>query len=777
MLTTVFGASLYAVATVTAVFLGGLALGAFLGGKLPALTNKSRILVYACLEFALALVAAAITGFLGDAFPAFSMPADAGFLSVLVRLAVVAALILPPTILMGATLPILVGAFVNSENREDRVTQTLYAANTTGGAIGAMAAGFWLIPSVGLKMTVILAATLNALAGLVAFVSRELKFRPDPVPEPVAKPRGAPANTPMAKPGTIYAVAFLSGLILIQLEVCWTRWFSLVLGGSLYSVSLVLAIVLVALALGAWAAKQVLQPLGNGLLLMASAYFLSTTYILITLYSANEIPWTFLTLCQSLSAGMGYQFETTLVARAILIAIIVGVPTFLLGTVLPLLFGASVENKSTFVARVYSINVLGCIAGALLTGFLLIPSLSGIAETGIRWTMIISLIAQILISCWLFMQWSRSFVTDPDTRSIVVGIVIFVAAAVIIDVALFRPEWNRAIASAGASFFTPEDMRKMDRETFNAAIGALEGQDTIRFYREGLNSTVTVAQDERRNVTYLKTDGKVEAAVPTDPVQPSRGSDVRTHQLLGQLPSQMVSGTDIKALVIGYGSGTTSSALLADKRISELTIAELESAVYSANKYFAPSTGDPLSQTGRVKPIVNDGRFVLRSSPQAYNIIVCQPSDPWVAGASELFTHNFWSLAKSRLKDNGVFAQWLPLYSLRSPEFVLLLKTFSDVFPNCAIVVPSRAGDCILLGVNSEIPVTSMPGDAKSFTVVYSDGIRKMVQFVRQQPNTDDHNVIEFAAARAAMTPEQNIDENAAIIQHHAAPAEKLLSR
>jgi spermidine synthase len=772
MLTTIFGASLYAVATVTAVFLGGLAIGALLAGKFVKVDKTYRFLMYAGFECLVGLFGGVVAPFL-LASPALNPIAAA-------------LVILVPTLLMGATLPILVGAFVADETIADESTQTLYAANTTGGALGALIAGFWLIPALGLRYSSLVGLLFNLVAAGGAILARNAK----PAPEPAAPSKKSANPVPMlAKPLIINSVAFLSGFILLQLEICWTRWFSLILGSSVYAISCVLAIILLSLAVGAWIAKRVLQPLGNGLLLMASAYFLSTTYILITLYAANEIPWSFLSLTQSLSSMGGYSFETSLAARAIVVSLIIAVPAVLLGTVLPLLFGANVEQKSAYVGRIYAINVAGAICGALVTGFFLIPGLSAWAETGIRWTMILSLVVQILLSCWLFMEWSRSFVTDPDTRAIVVGIVIFVSAAVIIDVACFRPEWNRAIASAGASFFTPEDLKKLDKESFLAAVGALEGQDTIRFYREGLNATVTVAQDSRRNITYLKTDGKVEAAVPTDPIQPSQGSDATTHLLLGALPSHLVAGNPLTALVIGYGSGTTSGAILKDPRVNQLTIAELESAVYAADKYFADSTGKPLSQSSRVRALSNDGRYVLQSRPDQYDVIVCQPSDPWVSGASELFTQNFWQLAKSRLKPDGVFAQWLPLYSVRSPEFVRLCKTFADAFPNCCIVLPSRAGECIMLGSASATPFTdeqirssissetSLGNTVRSAAIVDSQGVHRLVDQVRTAPNTDDHNVIEFAAAKAAITPEQNIDENAAIIQHYAKSPGDALSR
>lgn len=776
MLTTIFGASLYAVATTMAVFLGGLAVGAFIAGKLlePTVSTKKRLWIYCAIETGIALFGGLIvplclpSDWLPNAYANLDASVGAAAaLSYLLRFLITSIIILPPTILMGATLPILVGAYVRDTEKHDSATQALYAANTAGGAAGAIAAGFGLVPAVGLIESSIIAAILNGICALGVATATQLSAIPEP-PPPQKKTAQAPPL--LAKNSTIAIVAFLSGLILLQLEVCWTRWFALILGSSVYSFSLVLGTFLLSLAVGAWLVQRLLQRLGNGLLLISTALFLSATYILITLYSANELPWTLIQLSQA----FGSTFASSLYARGTLIAIILGPPAMLLGTILPLLLGANVDHKQSFVGRVYAMNVAGAICGALITGFALIPGLSALADTGIRWTLILNICVQMIACCWLFMEWARQFVTDPDTRGIVVGIVIFVSAAMIIDVALFRPEWNKAIASAGASFFTPEDLKKLDKETFLAAIGALEGQqDNMRFYREGLNATVTVAQDTRRNVVYLKTDGKVEAAVAISPLQPSRGSDVTTHQLLGTLPSHLVSAPTATALVIGYGSGTTSGAVISNPAILQLTIAELESAVFAADKFFRQSNGAPLQQAGRVRAITNDGRYVLLASRSAYDVIVCQPSDPWVTGSSELFTQDFWQLAKAHLKPNGVISQWLQLYSISPRDFTRLVKTFAQVFPNCAIILPQHAGECVLIGSTSSSPLTraqimqagnSLGTIIQDAAIVEPAGVQSIASSSDVRVNSDDHNVIEYAAAEAAMTQRQNITDNAQIL-------------
>lgn len=807
MLTTVFGASLYAVATITGVFLGGLALGALIATKLiPRLTNP--IAVYAALEVAIAVCGAALPFVFGStSFHSIWIGVEKSvpfaLASYLARFVFACVVLLPPTMLMGATLPILVSGLKVAHTDRDPA-QTLYASNTTGGALGALLSGFVLLPLLGLIRTSFAGCALNLVAAVVAMIASKTNAS---APTPAGDAPSGKARAPIASAPTIYGVAFLSGLLLLTLEICWTRWFSLLLGSSVYSLSCVLCLFLISLAIGAWLVQSFLQKLGSPLLLMASAYFASCTYLLITLYCANELPWLFLSLAQGISnITGGFSFGSTMAARFFTVGLVTVVPAVLMGMVLPLLFGEQSKDKPSLVGRLYAVNTLGSICGAWITGFLLIPALSRLAGSGIQSTILLCIGAQLIIAMWLFIEWSRSFVTDKDTRSIVIGIAVFVAAAVGIDVALFRPDWNTTIMSAGASFYAPQDLAKLDRDGFLATLGVQSGEQggSTVFYREGLNATVTVGQDERRNVSFLKTDGKVEAAIPTESVVEAQGADTSTHLVLGALPPALTSADKKSVLVIGYGSGTTSGAVLMNPGVLRLTIAELEEAVYAANKFFQQSNGDPLAQTSRVRPLVNDGRYVLASSDTKYDAIICQPSDPWVSGAAELFTSEFWQLAKSKLNADGVISQWVQLYSINPEHLGILCRTFSNVFPNCALVWTKPAGECVLIGTNSAKPMTaeqiqnavvteSMTGEhlpagyrslsslLNSATVLGADQVKRLCETIGSQTgnvavNTDDRNQIEFAAARNAMSQQQNIQRNIDLI-HGASESPAPLSR
>lgn len=795
LLTTIFGASLYAVATVSGVFLLGLALGAFLGGRFRPKssddTGRAALWIYICLEIAITMLGAALPYIamsdpIQGAWFSFEQQGRGAFATYLARFLFACVLLLPPTTLMGATFPMLVDAI--GDGRSDR-TQALYAANTAGGAMGALLGGFLFIPNAGLAHASLFAAVGNLVAALVAYMVARGKL-------PVREPPPVTANPlpQIAPPFTMYGVTILSGLLLLSMEVAWTRWFNLLLGSSVYSFATVLFLFLIALALGAWLVERFIERIGNHLLLIATAYFLSATYILITLYCADELPWLFISLIQSFSMS-GVSFEATLAARMVMVATVMSVPALLMGMVFPILLGAKSMHKPKLVGTLYAMNTIGCVLGAWLTGFFLIPFLSRWTVSGIQMTMLISVILQVSIAMWLFSEWCRWFITDTSTRAIVIGIAGFVLVAIMADVALFRPEWNPAVMSAGGTFFSHADIARLDRESFLNSVGMSPSDERgpIVFYREGLNSTVTVAQDDRRNVTYLKTDGKVEAALPTDPLVESQGADTTTHLLLGALPVALSPAAAESVLIIGLGTGTTAGAALVNDRVRQLTVVELEPAVLAAAKFFSSSNGNPVQQGLRTRILVNDGRYVLTTRDTKYDAIECQPSDPWVAGSSDLFTQEFWTLARSRLNADGVMGQWVQLYSIKPAHFAMLCRTFQSVFPNTALVCPKEAGECVLIGSTSAETLTpeklrsalatetataahlpasypSLSSRVHASLILGPSQIKALVDEVGSQSgiteiNTVNWNKVEFAAARDAMTQEQNIVENISLIE------------
>lgn len=802
---------MYAVSTVIAVFLAGLALGAVVAGRF-GLGAARPILTYAVLELCIAVFGLGSPLLLdGTATRAAWFGLSSGLPDVafnIVRSLFAFVLLCLPTMAMGASLPVLMQGF---SGEREKIAESLYSWNVSGAVIGALATGFFLLPLIGLQATCWSATLLNLVAGAVVVLRYGASARSFDGTAHGADDGAIVESTPQAGRGkgsteaapqfsVVLIAAFFTGFIALTFQIGWVRLFQLLLGSSTYSNSAVVSLFIAGLALGAWAVSAWLRNFRQPILITSSALFLSAAYIVTSLYVSDELPWSFISLVQGLSGAFpNNEFAASMAARLLLVGFNVLIPSLLMGAALPsLLQAAALDDGSAAkkVGFVLGINSIGAIVGALLAGFVLLPLLATVVTSGIQTMLLLAAMGQIGLSLWLFMIWTRSFVSDKETRWIVDGIVIFVVVAVVADIAVFRPSWNTAIMSSGPSFYSVPDMKKLTHEGFLASLGVIEGSrkaSPIVFYREGIDTTVSVGVDQRRNAVYLKNDGKVEAAIPFDPQASSVGTDMLTHVMLGALPPLLSSDLCSNGLVIGYGSGTTSGALLAAAPGVKLDIAELESAVYASNKYFSASNGNPLAPhyllKGTVNPLVADGRLLLERQSKTYDAIICQPADPWVAGSSELFTEQFWQLAKSRLAPRGIMAQWIQLYSIEPRYFGVMTRTFLKVFPNAALFRTQRAGECVLLGGASaemdllrvENSVETEPlkkmlsiagyshGQIEADLVLDSKGLTALCDELARQTsdarfNTDDNMIIEFASARSSMTQEQRISENINLI-------------
>ncbi len=734
----VFGATLYAVSVTTALFLGGLSLGALLCGHILAslsarrLSLQSLIALYAWLELGTGVLGLIVPCLLSaqllpSLLPLLGQPGDTPtWLSYLLRFVFASCVLLPPTALMGATLPVLSQCFARLDKDVEKDAGFLLSANTAGAVAGALLSGFCFLPGFGLSATTWIAAAINlslfagVISGRKQICARLEKVLPQPVCEKRVQQTGLfgkeSAEPPTSLP-VVSAVAFLSGFLALMIQVSWTRLFSLLFGSSVYCLSCVLSIFLLGLASGSFIASALLRFIKQPLIAIALVYMFCASSIIGSLYFADEMPWTTLAFERMLSwSSVSLPLWACLGGRAILAVLIMFPAATAMGAVLPLLFkaaGPGVSDTASKVSIVYAGNTLGCVLGSCLTGFVFIPTFSRLCLSGMQTSILLAACGQMALAAVLCAIWFKSFIDDAPTQIIVNTIVFVLTGAVIADVFCFRPSWNPAIMSAGATFYTPAQVSGLDRQRFLRELGVFPqgsrtGSSGVLFYREGLNTTVTVGSDPSRNVIYLKNDGKVEAAVPLDPSLPAIGGDQTTQILLGALPVLFHEGPCRKVFVIGCGTGTTAGAISRFKEVTDLTVCELETAVLDARKFFTASSGDPfsleLTAQGRVRLLVNDARYTLTSSAESFDVITSQPSDPWVSGSSELFTAEFFQIARARLKKNGIFCQWIQLYSLEPAYLGVLLRTFAEVFPDARVFLAPGAGEIILLGSNESCP-------------------------------------------------------------------------
>jgi spermidine synthase len=477
--------------------------------------------------------------------------------------------------------------------------------------------------------------------------------------------------------------AAVSGFVTISTQVAWTRVLTMVIGSSTYAFSMVVALFLLGLAGGAYivAGKKMTNNLRRAILNVEVATAI-TLFLSITITN----------LTPGLLIDLGSRFEVNswgglLALQVFVAALLILVPALLMGMVMPLvLVWASQTGQGAAVRRVgrsYAVNTLGAIAGAFTTGFILIPKVST------RFTILFAAsLCLILAGCAY--QPRRKDVDTDWRRSLAAG----AAFALILLMFTVAPRMNLGDLSKGAY-----DLLVRIRANPQFSEGNKEGRtygpqtNKLLMYEEGPTATVSVREDW--GVKSMAINGRTNA---------SDSADMPTQVILGQLPVLLAPRTD-NALIVGYGSGVSVGAML-QSNIKSIECVELEPQVIKAGHLFDHVNNRPL-EDARVRLIVDDARTYLRVNPMQYDAIVSEPSHPWVPGVANLFTQQFFELGRSRLKDDGVFVQWLQIYQLSPDSLRSVLATYQSVFPHVMVFRvggATQGKDLILAG--SRAPLT-----------------------------------------------------------------------
>lgn len=736
------GNTLHAISTVVAAFLCGLAIGAWwLGGVLTRRGSGPR--TYALLELGIAAIGLASVPVIRAIDPVVGALADglgvgtAGF--ALARFAIVFVLLLPPTALMGATLPVLVDHFEHA--LVGPALAWLYAINTVGAVAGSWLGGFVLVPSIGLLRSTWMAALFNVTAGVLALVFGARRV-PAPGPAADAAPAAdAPvppdAVLPQAARDTMALALAVSGFAALAFQIAWVRLFGLLLGSSVYSFAGVLGVYLAGLAIGSALVSRLFARLGSlaGFALLEA--LLACTAAASTWWF-GRLPQAFFGMASRAGADWGGLFLSEL----LLVAAVILVPCVVLGAVFPL--GTrlvSTGDGGRAVGRAYAVNTLGTIAGSIAAGYWLIPGL-GVQGTHVAALALSALVALLVLAA---AQQSRRLVP-----AFAVATLALLAVAGLL--ALRAPAWNPRLMSAGA--FRPAARRYIENVTGgarDARVREAMARETVLLYREGLNGSVLVSRDTVSNSTVLRIGGKVDASE----------NDMLTQVLSGLVPAALAD-SGARTLVIGQGSGLTLGAALA-AGAGRTDLAELETAVIEGSRFFQRPGHDPLDDP-RVRVIVEDGRTVLARGHEPYQLIVSEPSNPWLAGVNNLFTRDFYQLVRRRLAPGGVFAQWIQLYEISPETFASILGAFLSEFPHGSAWIASGRADLVLVACDTprslslarlrSAPVDDMLKRAKllgpeavaAFWVGPLDSLKSLA--LPTALNTDDRPVVEYRAPR-----------------------------
>jgi spermidine synthase len=672
----IFGTTTFAVATVLASFMGGLAVGSYCMGRLSTRFERFHPLrFYAVLECLIALLALLIPVLLSALVPIYQWTwklTHASFITFsLVRFALSALVLLVPTFLMGATLPV-VSNFVGREKQGERRIGLLYSFNTLGAVLGCLAAGLILFPTLGLAGTQKVAMVFNLVAAIGAFwLARSSGAAATSPASSVGQSPGEASILPPPVGGRekllvlLYAV---SGFAAMLYEVAWSRVLVLVVGSSTYAYTIMLGTFLLGLALGAWLMTRFVSRFKYPLALAGAVQVAVAFSTFLSVYLIEELPYLYLKAYEGFEPSprglLGVQF---LLASGLMI-----LPTIGLGAMFPVtMHGLCPQGRQAgrVVGWAYALNTVGAIAGSVVAGFFLVPLLGSQATlfTGIAMNMgagAIGLVALRIGPDW-WVRWR-----------VAVALLLVVSGGVVFA---SLPPWNAAVLTSGV-FRYARDYVGLDRKSFQERVRRIAGE--ILMFDEGLTCTVTVTRTPE-SVT-LQVNGKPDASTPSglgnplDTNAPAALYDLPTQILLGQLPLMLAPKRD-NVLVIGLGSGLTVGSVLTHP-VKHVDCLELEDAVVKGSRFFEDYNGRPLSDP-RTKIIVNDARNHLVVSDESYDVIISEPSNPWIPGAANLFTRESFEIGRRRLNGDGVFCQWLQLYELQAQDFATVLRTFTGVFP------------------------------------------------------------------------------------------------
>lgn len=758
----IFGATTFAASTVLTAFMGGLALGSYyFGRKTGGIVRPLRL--YGFLEIGIGcygLLVPIVFALLPQVYHPLVHKVGLSFFGLtLLRFVLVAAVLLLPTALMGATLPVLASYYARGSSRIGLRVGSLYSLNTFGAVLGAGISGFFLIPALGMRLSTVTAAAINLALGTVAFaVDRSTPSSEVEAAVTTDRRKKEPRpSQPVSRVTMIVVLAAfgLSGFVALCYEVIWSRVLTLIIGSSVYAFSIMLTTFLIGLAVGASVASRVVDRIRRPILTFAIVELSIGLASLVGAYVFNELPYLFVQLYRWM-AGSG--FALLLLARFAVASMVMIVPTVLLGALFPLVVRIAFSSKDRperergylgrTVGNAYAVNTIGAIGGAFLSGFALTPLL------GLLGNLKLSVALNFVVAGALFLVSGARI-----TRIMGMG----AAAALIVVIALITPPWDIAVMSSGVYRYAPA-MSSMSRQEFLDYF-SLGNQGEAVYYNEGITATVVVQQQAGGRV--LKVNGKPDA---------STGQDLPTQVLIGTLPLLVREQTD-DVLVVGLGSGVTLGSVQ-QFPVKRVTCVELEPAVIEASHHFDDVNNRPLEDP-RLTMVANDGRNFIDTTTEKFDVIVSEPSNPWLTGVANLFTLEYFKRGAERLKEGGVFSQWLQIYEMPPEDVKTLVATFNSAFPYVHLFRGSGS-DLMLLGSKQPLRINlatieshfrdpkiaadhsrvRVAGSAALISYFYF-GPEGVAQYASGSPlNTDDNALIEFRAPRRVGTSDETVEAN-----------------
>ncbi len=663
LLQLVIGSSAVSLGLLLAAYMGGLCLGsAALSRVVPPSQHPLRI--YGFLELGIgafgivALFGVPLIGRLYIAGP------TTGIAGVILRGLIAAICLLPPTVLMGASFPAIarrVGSGVRGASR----LGLLYSANIAGAVAGCVFAGFYLLRVYDMAVATYTAAAINVAAASLAFaLVAYLRHEGGTIL----------SNRARRAPGAaiIYAAIALSGMSALGAEVVWTRLLSLLLGATVYTFSIILAVFLVGLWAGSSIGSMLARRVRDTRMALAASQILLAIAIAGTAWTLTyALPYWPVDPWLSTSPWFNFDLDVARCVRAIFPA------TLLWGISFPLaLASASAEGEdpARLSGEVYAANTAGSIVGALAFSLLVIPA---VGTQGSQ---------QLLI--WLAAGGAVCAVIVASRK----GGVLAGAAAGAVVVAILLASTVAAVPWQSIAYG-----RRVAPILRDAALAGDLKPATPLFIGEGINSSVVITENAGQRNFYVS--GKAEAS--------STILDMRLQRMMGHLPA-LINGSAKSVLVVGFGAGVTAGSFVPYPDVQSIVICELEPIIPPASDEFFAKQNYHVLHDPRTRVVYDDARHYVSTAPDKFDVITTDPIHPWVKGTSTLYSKEYYELVKSHLNPGGVAAQWLPIYESDKETVATEMATFFAVFPGATVWSNYLNGDgydLVLIGRADSSPV------------------------------------------------------------------------
>lgn len=656
------GHSSYAQSLVLILFMGGMAIGAWLVSRWSSKVRRP-LLAYAIIEVVIGLLGlffdGIYQGLTGWAYTQLMPMLPAGQLQN-VRWVLAAAMVLPQCILLGATFPLMSAGYIRlQEHAEGRVLAGLYFSNSLGAAIGALASTYLMLPAIGMPGTVFTAGLVNIVVAILVYPLSK-REAPDVETTPAEAPTAESSVKPvLSAPTFILLAAGLTGAASFVYEITWIRMLSLALGTTIHSFELMLASFILGIALGGlWLknrADRLVSPLATagwiqvwmGIAALASMFVY-----------ANAFEWVGWLMNVIVRSAEGYGLFNLASAG---IALLVMFPAaFFAGMTLPLLTLALLRqgHGEKAIGQAYAFNTVGAIVGVLAAVHLLMPLF------GLKYALLIAAVVDMGLGLVLLARYAPTLTKrnlPPLFPAVVVSALAVVASVHLVS---FDPAvLNSSVYRTGAS--------------------TLGSNARSIFYKDGKTATVAVfelGQQEEGRMRMIATNGKVDAGLVYGKGD-SATSDESTMTLLAAIPLSMREQYD-RIGVIGFGSGMTTHTLMGHAKVGQVDTVEIEPAMVEGARHL----GDRVSRAftdPRSHVVIDDAKAYFASVPKKYDLIISEPSNPWMGGTASLFSTEFYQYVPRQLNQDGLFVQWLQLYEI-TPDLVnsvlaAMLVNFKDV--------------------------------------------------------------------------------------------------